>query len=77
MKNNLPKGSQLAIRINKDNPNHHISKNGSRWWINITVHLPDYTGYRPRFSLKTRDVHEARRRRDEILGMYSNAKAEA
>ena len=47
--------------------NHHIWNNNGTWWVHYTVHLPDYTARRVRRSLRTRDVAEARARRDELL----------
>lgn len=40
------------------------------WWCQITVHQGP-TAERLRFSLKTRDVEEARRRRDSIIALRS------
>jgi hypothetical protein len=37
------------------------------WWCHLTVHKPDATAERLRFSLKTRDVEQARERRDRIF----------
>jgi hypothetical protein len=37
------------------------------WWCHLTVHKPDTTTERLRFSLKTRDIEKARERRDRIL----------
>jgi len=49
------------------NPNHHIWNNNGTWWLHYTLHLADYTKRRVRESLRTRDVDEARRRRDARL----------
>lgn len=56
-----------SLRARYNNPNHHLYRNNGSWWIHFTVHLPDYTKRRIRFSLKTRNLVEARARRDEIL----------
>jgi len=58
----------LAARPDRRNPNHHLWNNRGTWWCHFTVHLPDYTAKRVRVSLRTRDVGEARRRRDRLLG---------
>ena len=31
----------LAIRVNAENPNHHLWSNGLCWWIHYTVHTND------------------------------------
>ena len=51
-------------------PDHHLWRNGRLWWIAFTVHLPGWQKERVRLSLRTADVEEARRRRDELLGRY-------
>lgn len=63
----------LAVRPRKDspgdgNPDHHLWNNRGTWWCHFTLHRSDYTAERVRVSLKTRDVAEARRRRDVVLG---------
>ena len=56
-----------------DPRNHHLWRNGRRWWIAFTVHTPDGRGMRIRRSLGTTDVHEARRRRDDIFARARNS----
>jgi len=58
----------LSIRLNNDNPNHHLWNNNGTWWLHYTMHLPDHTKRRIRKNLHTHDVQEARRLRDELLG---------
>jgi uncharacterized protein (DUF1684 family) len=53
-------------------PNHHLWRNGRLWWIAFTVHR-GHLQERVRFSLKTDDVAEARRRRDRALSLYATA----
>ena len=53
-----------ALRIDSSNPDHHLWNNNGTWWIHYTLHMPDYTARRVRESLGTRDVVEARLRRD-------------
>jgi hypothetical protein len=53
-----------ALRIDSSNRNHHIYLNNGTWWIHYTAHMADYTAKRIRFSLDTKDVLEARLRRD-------------
>jgi hypothetical protein len=57
----------VSIRVNGDNPNHHLWNNNGTWFIHYTEHLPDFTKRRIRESLNTKCVAEARRRRDARL----------
>ena len=52
-------------------PNHHLWQNGRLWWVAFTIHRPDYTAERVRFSLRTDDVRTARIRRDLVLNNLS------
>ena len=54
-------------------PNHHLWRNGRRWWIAFTVHR-GHQQERVRFSLGTEDVAEARRRRDRALALFQQAR---
>lgn len=62
---------KLALRVNHENPNHHLWNNRGVWWCHLTVHKPDATAERLRFSLKTRDVEQARERRDRIFNQIA------
>jgi hypothetical protein len=62
-----PARTQLAVRVDDANPNHHLWNNRGTWWCHFTLHKPDYTAERVRVSLKTRDLHLARSRRDSLL----------
>ena len=53
-------------------PNHHLWRNGRVWWIAFTVHQ-GHRQERIRLSLGTRDVVEARRRRDALLDLFARA----
>lgn len=62
----------LAVRALRgrragDNPDHHLWNNRGTWWCHFTLHRADYTAERFRVSLRTRDLVEARSRRDELL----------
>jgi hypothetical protein len=57
----------LSIKIDSENPDHHLWNNHGTWWIHYTVHQPDYTKRRVRVSLETRNLREARHRRDTLL----------
>ena len=66
----LPDNAVLSIRTtNRANENHHIWKNGRHYWIAATVHLPGFKKDRVRVSLFTSDIIEARRKRDQLLGL--------
>jgi len=54
-------------------PDHHLWKNGTRWWIAITVHTRDWRIRRIRKSLGTADIREARRRRDSVLRFFEQS----
>ena len=58
---------QLAIRVNKENPNHHLWNNNGVWFVHYTVHPDALTARRVRRSLGTRDLGVARQRRDQLL----------
>ena len=65
------KESILSVRINRNNQNHHLWNNNGKWWCHLTVHKPDYTVERHRVSLNTRDVNEARQRRDKLFTQWA------
>ena len=54
-------------------PDHHLWKNGTRWWIAITVHTRDWRVQRIRKSLGTADIREARARRDAVLRFFERS----
>ncbi len=57
-----------SLRIDEQNPLHHLWNNNGTWWVHYTEHLPDFTKRRVRRSLGTRDESEAVKRRDRLLG---------
>ncbi len=67
-----------TIRGNPDvprrprNPNHHIWCNHGTWFVHVTL---KWSGRRRRVrkSLKTKDVNEARLRRDRFLDLMQDA----
>lgn len=63
----VQKSKSHSLRIDPDNPDHHLYRNNGTWWIHYTRHLPDYTVERVRHSLRTKDRAEARRQRDRIF----------
>ena len=48
------------------NPNKHLFRNGNGWWMRVQPYDPAKTE-RLAFNLKTRDLEEARRKRDEMI----------
>jgi hypothetical protein len=58
---------QLAIRIDAENPVHHLWKNHGTWWINYTLHTDGQRVRRVRRSLNTSSIAEACGLRDAIF----------
>jgi hypothetical protein len=58
---------RLAVRINEENPNHHLWNNNGTWYIHYTFCPTDWTAERVRKSLQTHDLSEARTKRDLIF----------
>ena len=65
-------GEELALRIDDSNLNHHLWNNNGTWWIHYTIYPTPVTVERIRHSLKTKNLREARSRRDEILNELLN-----
>lgn len=63
----IKKNHKASIRIQKQNPNHHLFNNNGTWWLHYTVYPTAITSERRRLSLGTRDVRIARERRNRIL----------
>ena len=49
-----------------NNPNRYLWQNGKGWWMRVQPYNPTKTE-RLTFNLKTRDLEEARRKRDEMI----------
>ena len=62
-----------SIKINQNNPNHHLWNNNGVWFMHYTVFPTPLTKDRVRRSLGTRNVEEARRLRDVILAQLLGA----
>lgn len=60
----LPFASVPSLRIDPENPNHHLWKNHGTWFLHYTTYPTPFTKQRIRRSLQTRNVQEARERRD-------------
>ncbi len=65
--------TQISIRLNPANPDHHLWNNHGTWFLHYTLHRPDFTKQRVRTSLRTGDRRVARRRRDEHLALLGAA----
>ena len=63
---------ELALRIDDSNLNHHLWNNNGTWWIHYTIYPTPVTVERIRSSLKTKNLQEARIRRDEVLEKLLN-----
>ena len=57
----------VSVRINPDNPNHHLWDNNGTWFVHYTVYPTPITKERVRRSLCTKCLKTARRRRDALL----------
>jgi hypothetical protein len=57
----------LAIRLNPANPDHHLWNNNGTWFVHYTIHPTPFTKQRIRASLGTKNLAEARLRRDQLL----------
>jgi len=57
---------ELSIRVNKDNPKHHLWKNRNTWWVHYCL-VEDGRKRRVRFSLQTADLEVACVKRDTLL----------
>jgi hypothetical protein len=55
------------VNTQSPNPDHNIWNNNGTYWCHYTVHGNDKTARRVRVSLETKDIAEARRRRDVLI----------
>ncbi len=60
--------TQLSLRTNPHNPNHHLWNNHGTWFVHYVIHPTPFTKERVRRSLGTKDIVLARARRDALLG---------
>ena len=56
-----------GLRVDAENPNHHLWDNHGTWFLHYTIHPTPFTKERIRRSLGTKDVHVARERRDNFF----------
>jgi hypothetical protein len=71
MKNKL-----VELPDRKYGANHHIWDNNGTWWCHLSLDRRSGPAKRIRFSLRTNNVREARKRRDLIMNA-NEAKAKA
>ena len=71
MKNKL-----VELPDRKYGANHHIWDNNGTWWCHLSLERRSGPAKRVRFSLRTNNVREARKRRDLIMNA-NEAKAKA
>jgi hypothetical protein len=55
------------VNTQSPNPDHNIWNNNGTYWCHYTVHGNDKTARRVRVSLETKEIAEARRRRDVLI----------
>ena len=72
MNNPLVKQEELALRIDDSNLNHHLWNNNGTWWIHYTIYPTSVTAERVRYSLKTKNLTEARSLRNKIFKKFLN-----
>jgi hypothetical protein len=58
---------ELAVRVNEENPNHHLWFNNGTWFVHYTIHPDPLTKQRVRRSLGTKSLGEAKSKRDRLL----------
>lgn len=61
-----------GIRIDHDNPDHHIWNNNGTLYLNYVVYPTRVTHDRRRYSLKTKLLEEARFRRDKLFAWFAS-----
>ena len=60
-----------SLRIAAENPNHHLWNNHGTWFLHYTIHPTPLTKERIRRSLGTKDLEQARRRRDVLFAQLA------
>ncbi len=65
--------TRLKMRSVAKNPNHHIWNNNGAWYCNFKIKTANGEAKRVRNPLHTRNVEEARRRRDAMIRLYQNS----
>ena len=65
----------LSVRVDRSNPNHHLWNNNGTWYLHYTVLTTPVTTERIRRSLRTRDILQARKKRDQLLQEVGHVRA--
>jgi hypothetical protein len=66
-----------GIRVDAENPNHHLWDNHGTWFLHYTVHPTPFTKERIRRSLGTKDLKIARERRDTFFAHLASEATKA
>ena len=61
-----------GLRVDAENPNHHLWNNHGTWFLHYTIHPTPFTKERIRRSLGTKDVRLARERRDNFFATLAS-----
>jgi len=61
-----------GLRVDAENPNHHLWDNHGTWFLHYTIHPTPFTKERIRRSLGTKDVRIARERRDNFFATLAS-----
>lgn len=61
-----------AARRHNGNENHHLWNNNGTWFLHYTTYPTPFTKERVRRSLGTKDLAEARRRRDAFFALLAS-----
>ena len=64
-------GSRLRMRSVEKNPNHHLWNNNGVWYSNFILETDTGQRHRVRNPLYTKNVEDARERRDKIILLYN------
>lgn len=63
----IRRNANSSIRIDTQNPNHHLYDNNGTWWLHYTSYPTPVTKQRVRRSLKTKNMLVARQKRDALF----------
>jgi hypothetical protein len=64
-----------GLRLSAANPNHHLWNNHGTWFLHYTVHPTPFTKDRIRRTLGTKDLVEARQRRDRFFEQLARSES--
>jgi hypothetical protein len=72
-RNMITLNSIPGLRRPAANPNHHLWNNHGTWFLHYTVHPTPFTKDRIRRTLGTKDLVEARQRRDRFFAQFARS----